>query len=84
MAAPEQLLADAYVAAQIDDAVGLVAPALSEDERLWLRAQLAEVLAEDSRMGEALAGAHPRSVVHSGRQARPFETPLQDDEAAEG
>lgn len=84
MAEPEQLLADPFVAAQIDDAMALVAPALSEQERGWLREQLAEVLAEDARLVDALAGAHPRSVVHSGMQAKPFETLREDDEAAAG
>ncbi len=84
MAEPEQLLADPFVAAQIDDAMALVAPALSEEQRTWLREQLAEVMAEDAQLAEALAGAHPRSVVHSGMQAKPFETPREEDEAAEG
>lgn len=60
------LLADAWIAAQIDAAVAPYRGRLPEAEIAWMREQLAEVLASDERAARVLRRAHPRPVDESG------------------
>lgn len=60
------LLADPWIAAQIDEAVAPYRGRLPEAELAWMRDQLAEVLASDEAAARVLRRAHPRPVDASG------------------
>ncbi|MEM1034893.1 MAG: hypothetical protein AAGN82_31425 [Myxococcota bacterium] len=79
MSSGDDLLSDAFVAAEVEDAMRVVAPALAPDDQQWLRSELARLLVEDPRLAEALVGAHPRSVAHSGMVARRYPTGVTRD-----
>ncbi len=60
------LLADPWIAAQIDAAVAPYRGRLPAAEIAWMRDQLAEVLAGDESAARVLRRAHPRPVDESG------------------
>lgn len=64
------LLADPWIAAQIDAAVAPYVNRLPPDEVAWMREQLAETLAEDDAAAELLQRAKPVHVEQSGEVRR--------------
>jgi hypothetical protein len=60
------LLADPWIAAQIDQAVAPYRGRLPASEVAWMREQLAEVLASDESAARVLRRAHPHPVDESG------------------
>ncbi len=60
------LLADPWVAAEIDAALEPYAGRLPPEELAWMRDQLAETLASDGAAARLLRRAHPRVVDESG------------------
>lgn len=65
------LLADPWIAAQIDAAVAPYEGRLPAREIAWMREQLAEVLSRDPRAARLLRGAHPREPDQSGERLAP-------------
>lgn len=63
------LLDDPWIVAQIDAAVSPYVARLPADELMWMREQLAELLAYDEEALRLLRRAHPREVEESGEQA---------------
>jgi hypothetical protein len=73
------LLADPWIAAQVEAAVAPYAGRLSPGEIAWMRDQLAETLARDERAQTLARRARPVSVDESGevrRDAGAKVTPL--------
>jgi hypothetical protein len=64
------LLADPWIAAQVEDAVRPWVGRLSAGEIAWMRDQLAETLATDERAAQLLHRARPRVVEESGEVRR--------------
>lgn len=62
------LLADAWVAAAVDDAVGPFQDLLPPEELSWMRERLADLLEHDPEAKASLAGARPRIVDDSGER----------------
>ena len=56
------LLADAWVAAAVDDAVAPFQDLLPPEELSWMRERLADLLEQDPEANATLAGARPRIV----------------------
>ena len=74
------LLADPFIAAQIEAAVAPYVGRLSEGEVAWMREQLAETLASDERGARLLRRARPAIVDESGevrRDGGAAVTPIQ-------
>jgi hypothetical protein len=65
------LLDDAFIAAQIDEAIEPLVGKVSDEELDWLRGSLAALLQDDPAAARALAGAYPRQVDESGARVRP-------------
>jgi hypothetical protein len=64
------LLADPWIAAQIDAAMAPYAGRLPSEEVAWMREQLAETLAESDTAAELLQRAKPAVVEQSGEVRR--------------
>jgi hypothetical protein len=64
------LLADPWIAEQIDRAVAPYVGKLSADEIGWMREQLADELASNDQASAVLRRAQPRVVDQSGEVAR--------------
>jgi len=64
------LLADPWIAAQVDAAVAPYRGRLPEEELAWMRDQLAENLATDERAARLLRRARPPVVLESGEVRR--------------
>lgn len=62
------LLADAWVAAAVDDAVAPFEDLLPPEELSWMRERLADLLEQDPDAKATLAGARPRIVDDSGER----------------
>ena len=62
------LLADAWVAAAVDDAVAPFQDLLPPEELSWMRERLADLLEQDPEANATLAGARPRIVDDSGER----------------
>lgn len=78
------LLQDAFVAAEVERALDGFDAWLSEDDRRWLRDQLACALEEDPQLSALLQGAHPRAQIdRSGELAR-FDVVVDDEDHAAG
>lgn len=65
------LLADPWIAAQVDAAVAPYVGRLSPGDIAWMREQLAEVLSRDPRATRLLRDAHPREPDQSGERLTP-------------
>jgi hypothetical protein len=71
IAAPmHPLLADPWIAAQVDAAVAPYIGRLPDGEVAWMREQLAETLASDERAAQMLRRARPAEVDESGEVRR--------------
>ena len=64
------LLADPWVAAQVDAAVAPYVGRLSAREVAWMRDQLAETLASDGRAAKLVGRTRPITVAQSGEVQR--------------
>jgi hypothetical protein len=73
------LLADPWIAAQVEDAVRPYLGRLSAAEIAWMRDQLAETLSTDERAAKLLHRARPTVVEESGevRRGEGVVTPLR-------
>jgi hypothetical protein len=72
------LLADPWVAAQVDAAVAPYVGRLPASEVAWMRDQLAETLSADPRAHKLLQRARPPSIQRSGEVRRGGEVaPMQ-------
>ena len=72
------LLADPWIAAQVDAAVAPYVGRLPDDEVAWMREQLAETLASDEHAAKLLRRARPVIVDRSGavrRDGEPVSSP---------
>jgi hypothetical protein len=85
VAMQHRLLADPFVAAEIDEAVAPFQGRLEPEELAWMRDQLAHLCETDPEAAAALKGAHPRhhpgdagSIDASGERAQPW---LEDSSA---
>jgi len=76
------LLADAWVAAQVDAAVAPYVGRLPASDVAWMRDQLAETLSTDERAAKALRRAKPPTIDRSGEVRRGgVEEPAGDADA---
>jgi len=82
VAAMNPLLADPWIAAQIEAAVAPYVGRLSTGEVAWMREQLAETLATDERAALLLHRARPPIVEESGEVRRGAVGPLARPKAA--
>jgi hypothetical protein len=64
------LLADPWIAAQVESAVAPYVGRLSEEEVAWMRDQLAQTLEDDERAAKLLRRAQPVHVDESGEVRR--------------
>lgn len=67
----DSLLADPWIAAQIEAAVAPYVGRLPARDLEWMREQLAELLTRDERAARLLRQAHPREADHSGERVVP-------------
>jgi hypothetical protein len=65
------LLADPWIAAQIDAALAPYAGRVPARDLSWMREQLAELLARDEHAARMLRRAHPREADTSGERIAP-------------
>jgi len=64
------LLADPWIAAQVDAAVAPYVGRLPDDEVAWMREQLADTLANDPRAAQLARRLRPAQVEESGEVRR--------------